>query len=183
MESKDPWSGREYRSVSRHSRDAARTARSAQKRQSPVARGSDKVQLMSAVGPMQANGHNKTHGTGGIVPAVATKARAGHPRFRNGKQYPESRATRLKHSTTVALAARPSPGRIEKSMSPKTLQEVERAIGDLTPQEVQELYVWLEQHFPQAMDARLPSDLSAGRLDTAIQRALDDEKNGRVRPL
>jgi hypothetical protein len=72
---------------------------------------------------------------------------------------------------------------MEKSMSPKTLQEVERAIGALTPQEVQELYVWLEQHFPQPMDARLPSDLSAGRLDTAIQRALDDEKNGRLRPL
>ena len=68
-------------------------------------------------------------------------------------------------------------------MSPKTLQEVERAIGTLTPQEVQELYVWLEQHFPQPMDARLPSDLSAGSLDTAIQRALDDEKNGRLRPL
>jgi hypothetical protein len=77
----------------------------------------------------------------------------------------------------------PNPGRMEKSMSPKTLQEVERAIGALTPQEVQELYVWLEQHFPQPMDARLPSDLSAGRLDTAIQRALDDEKNGRLRPL
>ncbi len=68
-------------------------------------------------------------------------------------------------------------------MSPKTLQEVERAIGALTPQEVQELYVWLEQHFPQHLDARLPSDLSAGRLDTAIGRALDDEQNGHLRPL
>ena len=85
--------------------------------------------------------------------------------------------------TTVALAARAGRGRIEKFMSPKTLQEVERAIGALTPQEVQELFVWLEQHFPQPMDARLPSDLSAGNLDTAIQRALDDEKNGRLRQL
>ncbi len=77
----------------------------------------------------------------------------------------------------------PAQGRIGKSMSPKTLEEVERAIGALTPQEVQELYVWLEQHFPQPMDARLLSDLSTGRLDTAIQRALDDEKGGRLRPL
>jgi hypothetical protein len=68
-------------------------------------------------------------------------------------------------------------------MSPKTLREVERVIGDLTTQEIQELYVWLEQHFPQPMDARLLSDISAGNLDTAIQRALDDEKNGRLRPL
>ncbi len=68
-------------------------------------------------------------------------------------------------------------------MSPKTLKEIERAIGSLTTQEVQELYVWLEQHFPQPIDARVQSDLSAGSLDTAIQRALDDETNGRLRPL
>jgi hypothetical protein len=61
------------------------------------------------------------------------------------------------------------------------VKEIERAIGTLTPQEVEELYVWLEQHFPQPIDARLQADLAAGRLDTAIQRALDDEKNGRVR--
>src|ERR1700733_14366066 len=85
--------------------------------------------------------------------------------------------------TTVALAARSSPGRMVKSMSPKTLKEVERAIGSLTPQEVEELYVGLEQHFPQPMDSRVQSDLSAGNFDTGIQRALDDEKNGRLRPL
>ena len=32
-------------------------------------------------------------------------------------------------------------------------------------------------------DARIQSDLAAGRLDKAINRALDDEKNGRVQPL
>jgi hypothetical protein len=69
-------------------------ARRAQKRQSPVARGSDKVQVMSAVGPMQAAGHNKPHGTGSIVPALAKNARTGHPLFRNGKGNTESRATR-----------------------------------------------------------------------------------------
>jgi hypothetical protein len=68
-------------------------------------------------------------------------------------------------------------------MSINEVKEIERAIGTLTPQEVEELYVWLEQHFPQPIDARLQADLAAGRLDTAIQRALADEKNGRVRPL
>ena len=69
-------------------------ARGAQKRQSAVAGGSDKVQVMSAVGAMQAAGHNNSHGTGSIVPApsassgqaLATNARAGHPQFRNGKE-------------------------------------------------------------------------------------------------
>ncbi len=68
-------------------------------------------------------------------------------------------------------------------MSLNTIQEIERAIGALTPREMEELYAWLEQHFPPPIDTRVQSDLAAGRLDTAIQRALDDEKNGRTRPL
>ena len=68
-------------------------------------------------------------------------------------------------------------------MSLKTVKEIEQAIGTLTPREVEKLYVWLDQHYPQPVDARLQSDLADGRLDTAIQRALDDEKNGRVQPL
>lgn len=68
-------------------------------------------------------------------------------------------------------------------MNLNTVQEIERAIGDLTPQELEELYLWLDQHHPQPIDARIQSDLAAGRLDRAIQRALKDEKNGRVQPL
>jgi RHS repeat-associated protein len=41
---------------------------------------------MSAVGPMQAAGHDKPHGTGSIVPALAKNARTGHPLFRIGKE-------------------------------------------------------------------------------------------------
>jgi hypothetical protein len=68
-------------------------------------------------------------------------------------------------------------------MSQNAIQEIERAIGALTPREIEELYVWLDQHYPQPIDAKLQSDFAAGRLDTAIQRALDDEKNGCVQPL
>jgi len=137
--------------------------------------------------------HPRKHFLAGRLPGLHYVRRTAPPEFdKSSKEiYPVTGPdtldgageTKQRRFTTVALAARPCPGRMEKSMSPKTLQEVERAIGSLTPQEVQELYVWLEQHFPQPMDARLPSDLSAGSLDTAIQRALDDEKNGRLRPL
>jgi hypothetical protein len=65
----------------------------------------------------------------------------------------------------------------------KTVQEIERAIGALTPQELEELYSWLDQNCPQPIDTRLQSDLTAGRLDKAIHRALEDEKSGRVQPL
>jgi hypothetical protein len=68
-------------------------------------------------------------------------------------------------------------------MSLTTVQEIERAIDTLTPQELQELYLWLDQHHPEPIDARLESDLAAGRLDKAIDRALEDERNGRTWPL
>ena len=57
------------------------------------------------------------------------------------------------------------------------VQEIERAIGELSPSEIDELYTWLEEHW----ESRVKSDLAAGRLDAAIERALDDEKQGRVR--
>ncbi len=72
---------------------------------------------------------------------------------------------------------------VDSPMSLSTVKEIERAIGALAPREIEELYVWLEEHFPPPIDTRVQSDLSAGHLDTAIERALDDEKNGRVQPL
>ena len=68
-------------------------------------------------------------------------------------------------------------------MSPKTVKEIELAIGTLTAREIEELYAWLEENYPNAIDARVQSDLAAGRLDSAIDRALDDERSGRVDPL
>jgi hypothetical protein len=68
-------------------------------------------------------------------------------------------------------------------MSQNAVKEIERAIGALSRREIEELYVWLEQHYPHPFDARIESDLAAGRLDSAIERALDDEKRGGTRPL
>jgi hypothetical protein len=68
-------------------------------------------------------------------------------------------------------------------MARMTVKEIERTIQGLTVQQMQELYTWLEEHYPQPIDVRLKADLSAGRLDGAIDRALADEENGRTRPL
>jgi hypothetical protein len=70
-----------------------------------------------------------------------------------------------------------------ESMSRNTVRDIERAIGTLTQQEISELYAWLDQNCPQPIDVQVQSDLAAGRLDTSIERALDDEENGRIRPL
>ena len=63
-------------------------------------------------------------------------------------------------------------------MSLNTVQEIERAIEELTPLQLAELYEWLDRYDPQPIDARIQADLAAGRLDNAIARALDDEKRG-----
>jgi hypothetical protein len=68
-------------------------------------------------------------------------------------------------------------------MRPSTIQEIERAIDALAPEQIEELYLWPERHHPQPIHARVQSDLATGRLDEAIQRALDDEQSGRVRPV
>jgi len=64
-----------------------------------------------------------------------------------------------------------------------TVQEIERAIGALSPGELEELYAWLDRHCPQPIDAQLKSDLDAGRMDERIDRALADHKAGRTKLL
>jgi hypothetical protein len=68
-------------------------------------------------------------------------------------------------------------------MTSKAVQDIEQAIGALTPHELQELYAWLDQHGPQPIDDRLQSGLSAGHFDKAIEQALADDKSGQSRPL
>ncbi len=64
-----------------------------------------------------------------------------------------------------------------------TVQEIERAIDALTPQQIEELYVWLDQRHPQPIDTQLKADLDAGRIDDRINRALADHKAGNTQPL
>jgi len=62
------------------------------------------------------------------------------------------------------------------------VREIERAIGALRPDEVEELYDWFE-HYHRSFDERVAADLSAGRLDSLIDKALEQERTGLVRPL
>ena len=68
-------------------------------------------------------------------------------------------------------------------MQLNTLQEIERAIDALTPQQIEELCVWLDKRHPQPIDAQLKADLDAGRIDDRIHRALADHKAGNTKPL
>jgi hypothetical protein len=64
-----------------------------------------------------------------------------------------------------------------------TLPEIERAIDTLTPQQMAELYAWLDQRHPQPIDAQLKIDLDAGLMDNRIHRALADHKAGNTQSL
>jgi hypothetical protein len=68
-------------------------------------------------------------------------------------------------------------------MAMHSIQDIERAIDALTPQQREELYVWLDQRHPQLIDAQLKADLDAGRIDDRINRALIDHKAGNTQPL
>jgi hypothetical protein len=64
-----------------------------------------------------------------------------------------------------------------------TLQEIEQAIGKLSSQEVDELSAWMDEQYPQPIDAQLKADLGAGRLDTRIRQALADHEAGKTRAI
>jgi hypothetical protein len=69
-------------------------------------------------------------------------------------------------------------------MGAKKVEEITRVIGTLTQEELEELRLWLDEYAgPRPLDRRIEEDLASGRLDVAVQSALDDEKHGRVRPL
>ena len=69
-------------------------------------------------------------------------------------------------------------------MSGNRVEEITRVIGTLTQEELEELRLWLDEYAgPRPLDRQIEGDLAAGRLDGAVQSALDDEKRGRVRPL
>jgi len=68
-------------------------------------------------------------------------------------------------------------------MSLDTVQDIERAIGALSPRELEELYAWLDANCPQPIDTQLQADLDAGRIDDRISRAVTDHKAGKTQLL
>jgi hypothetical protein len=69
-------------------------------------------------------------------------------------------------------------------MNGSKVEELQRAIGTLTQEELEELRLWLDEYAgPSPLDRRIQSDLATGRLDNAVETALHDEKRGRTRPL
>lgn len=64
-----------------------------------------------------------------------------------------------------------------------TVQEIERAIDALTPEQREELYMWLDRQYLQSPDIQLKAAIDAGRFAERISRAVADHKAGRTEPL
>jgi len=71
----------------------------------------------------------------------------------------------------------------DAAMSLNSIREIERAVEALTPQEIEELRVWLDQRYPLQIDARLRADLDGGRIDARINSALADYEAGNTQAL
>jgi len=54
----------------------------------------------------------------------------------------------------------------------RKVEEIERQIADLPPEEFSELCEWLAAREAEAWDAQLEADVRAGRLDALAEQAL-----------
>lgn len=51
------------------------------------------------------------------------------------------------------------------------VQDIEKEIQQLRPEQLQELAVWFDEYRSNLWDEKIERDLSAGRLDSIIQKA------------
>lgn len=64
------------------------------------------------------------------------------------------------------------------------IQTIKREIEMLSPGEVSELQVWLNQQAgDQPLDARIKADAESGKLDWLVKEAMDEEARGETTAL
>lgn len=64
-----------------------------------------------------------------------------------------------------------------------SLRELETAVSNLPPAELQSFAKWFEEYLADAWDRQIEQDIRAGRLDEAGKRADEDFEAGRCKPL
>ena len=63
------------------------------------------------------------------------------------------------------------------------LEQLERAIGRLSPEERASFRVWFESFDAAEWDRQIEGDAAAGKLDRLAEQALAEYRAGRPRPL
>ena len=64
-----------------------------------------------------------------------------------------------------------------------TVKEIEIAITQLSPKDLAELLVWLENYHAQLWDKQIEEDLGAGRLDAVLAEVDKEYEAGLGQPL
>lgn len=68
-------------------------------------------------------------------------------------------------------------------MNMNTLQEIERAVSQLSPEELAAFRVWFAQFDAEVWDRQFEADVAAGRLDALANKALQHLRSGRCTDL
>jgi hypothetical protein len=64
-----------------------------------------------------------------------------------------------------------------------TIQEIETAVMQLSPEELQRFRQWFEEYEADAWDRQIAADAQAGKLDSLAEKALRDYREGRCKEL
>ena len=60
-----------------------------------------------------------------------------------------------------------------------SIKAIESAIARLSPEDLAQLFAWLDQHYADAWDRQIEQDARAGRLDALVDEARRDFDAGR----
>ncbi|TPM53172.1 iron-containing alcohol dehydrogenase [Mesorhizobium sp. B2-2-4] len=63
------------------------------------------------------------------------------------------------------------------------LEQIEKSITELSPEELKAFAAWFEALQADLWDRRIETEVRAGRLDKLAEQALADHRAGRTRPL
>jgi hypothetical protein len=64
-----------------------------------------------------------------------------------------------------------------------TIQEIEQAITELSPDELARFREWFEEFDAQAWDEQFERDATSGKLDKLANKALKDYRSGKAKEL
>jgi hypothetical protein len=63
------------------------------------------------------------------------------------------------------------------------LEDIEKAISELAPRELERFRAWFEEFEAARFDARIEQDAKAGKLEKAARQAVEDYRKGLAREI
>ncbi len=64
-----------------------------------------------------------------------------------------------------------------------TVEEIEKAVARLTPEQLAKFRAWFEEFDARLFDAKIERDAKSGKLDKLAEDAIRDYRKGRARDL